>query len=102
MAAGKQLGKKKGFGNFVYLQFCSELSVAEHFGNKVLRAKEKGVSVPELFDIHSQHLIGWLMYGHPGGRSMGVAPGPEDRPELRNSQPALLRASLRPGLRAGT
>lgn len=52
MAAGKQLGKEKRFGNFVYLQFCSEPSVAEHFGKEVLRAKEKGVSVRELFDLY--------------------------------------------------
>lgn len=51
MTAGKQLGKKNRFGNFAYLQFCSELSVAEHFGNEVLRGKEKGVSVPEPFDL---------------------------------------------------
>lgn len=65
----KQLVKNKRSGKFVHLQSCSESSVAEHFGDDVLRAKENSLSVLEdepvfslgpssAMNIHPQYLIG--------------------------------------------
>lgn len=58
--------KEKSFGKFVYVQFCSELSVAEFFGNEVLGDPQASPKMSLCF------LLVFICYERPGICLTGV------------------------------